>query len=41
MRYASGHAEQRYIETSDCVVMRDAGQVFSTRLAQLDDPSAG
>ena len=39
--WTSEQAGKSYVETPDCVVMRDAGQVFSARLAQLDDPVRG
>ncbi|HEX5656898.1 MAG TPA: AraC family transcriptional regulator [Polyangiales bacterium] len=38
---ATWHSEQagrRELETPDCVVMRDAGQVFSARLGEVLDP---
>jgi AraC-like DNA-binding protein len=34
--WKSEQAGQSYLETPGCVVLRDAGQVFSTRLHQLD-----
>ena len=39
--WTSEQAGQSYVETPDCVVMRDAGQVFSARLEQIDDPVRG
>ena len=39
--WVSEQAGRTFVEKPGCVVMRDAGQVFSARLEKLDDPVIG